>query len=133
MTLKSLTRHLRARWKLWRDRRFLKRRGFSSWRQYKRMTDPDICRWATNIKDYFQGYPHVICMENYGSAVYSTKIDAVIFWCMLNLEHQYSYAALRVWKNWRGDWEINELAGGDYYFFAFKSQSDAVLFTLKWS
>ena len=141
----TLTRHLRARVKLWRNRRFLKKHGCRSWRHYAYVYDKDYIPRATCIKNYYNGYKYIHCFENHNGYAYKTVHDygpggykdgggLIADWCEENLKHKWRCDGLRAMKapSTGNEWEINELGGYDYYFFAFQDQEDYFLFKLYW-
>lgn len=130
-------RRLRARWRLWRNQRFLKKNGCETWRQYRRRNDPDVCAWATRLKDYYQGYPYVHCFENQKHQFYQWDLGydgsiEIIEWAEAHSEDKVRFDGHRCMKDYWGEWQINEIGGGDYYFAAFKNEQDCFLFKLRW-
>lgn len=107
-------------------------------KQYERNTDPDCNHRASRISDYYHGYLHVHCFENPKHQIYwwDLGLDGsreIMDWCDDNCKDKFRFDGLRVIKNQEGQWENNEIGGGDYYFVAFKNREDAIMFTLRWS
>lgn len=138
-------RRLRARLRWWRNRRFLKKNGCETWRQYRRRNDPDVCQWASRVTDYFHGYKYVTCLENNNHIAYYWDIgrDGIYVlsnWCDANCIDKYRFEFLRVLKQTpiglsgpeESEWWINEIGGRDYIFVAFKNEQDSFLFNLRW-
>jgi hypothetical protein len=124
----------------WRERRFLKKHGCKKWEEYNRIYDPDYDIRATNIKSFYHGYPYVYCFENHNHSIYDWGLGydgsyVVNKWCRENLDDKFRFDFLRVLKasSTANQWEINELGGGDYIFFACKNPKDYTIFLLKWS
>lgn len=99
--------------------------------------------YADRVQDYYCGYPHVHCFTaanhhayrllwDYGPGGYRYGYHDMIDWCEENCEQKFRFDHLRVIQNFYGQWEINEIAGGDYVFAAFKSREDLALFLLRW-
>jgi hypothetical protein len=53
-------------------------------------------------------------------------------WCNENCTDKFRFDFHRVLSTSNG-WEINEIGGGDYIFFACKNPKDYTLFLLRWS
>lgn len=137
---------LKKIYKDYKDRAFLKKHGCKTWEQYHREFDPDYNYRATRIKDYYHGYPHVYCFENLNHQIYYTDTSTAIRnlvtieeWCKKNLKGKFRFDFHRVFKTNRysdtleTEWEINEIGGGDFIFFACKDKTDYLLFLLRWS
>ena len=136
--MQQLLTYLRTTVKNWRDNRFLKRHGCTSWEQYNRTFDPDYNIRASRVKDYYHGYPFVHCFENHKHIVYEwgIHIDGIYWlsqWCNKHCKGKYRFDFQRIIKNWEDEWEVNELGGTDYIFVAFKEQRDYTWFMLRWS
>jgi hypothetical protein len=136
----KLVDKIKTRYKLWKDRRFLKKHGCETWKQYHYRNDPDVFYPATRIKDYYRGYPYVYCIENRDHEVYYWDLGldgtfTVSKWCEENCKGKFRLDFHRA-MNTPGtayQWEINELGGGDYIFVAFKDPKDYTWFLIKWS
>lgn len=123
-----------------KERRFLKKHGCKTWKEYNRNYDPDYNISASRIKDVYYGYSHIYCFENHKHEIYEWDLYLdgmyrVDKWCKENLKDKYRFDFLRVIKapSTNNEWEINELGGGDYIFAAFKNPKDYTLFLLRWS
>lgn len=108
------------------------------WEHYRRQYDADHNYRASRVKDYFHGYPYVYVFENHNHDIYywDIAVDGIYVasqWCEKNCKDKYRFDFLRVYQNYWGDWEINEIGGGDYIFAAFKNERDYMLFMLRWS
>ena len=110
------------------------------------MYDPDYCPRATEIRNYYYGYPHVFCFEHhehfayktiydYGPGGYRQGVHDMHDWCKANASDKWRCDMLRVMKapSTGNQWSINELGGGDYWFFAFKDPEDMFVFQLRWA
>jgi len=134
--LSSITRL----YKEWRDCRFLRKHGCEDWEQYNYRFDPDICKRATEIKNYYQGYPYIYCIENRNHKVYEWDLAydgmyVVNKWMKANCKDKFRLDYHRA-MNAPGtawEWHITELGGGDYVFAAFKSERDFNWFLLRWA
>jgi len=93
--------------------------------------DKRIYHDATTVKDFYIGYPHVIrwdnTVDNYQNA------ERAKIWCRENCVGLYTTHIHRVYINkWTNEWEFNEIGSGDYCFWAFEKEEDAVMFALTW-
>jgi hypothetical protein len=128
-----------TRYKEWSEKRFLKKHGCKTREQYDRKYDTDIIHRATRIKDFYRGYHYVHCFENHDHIIYELDIayDGVyvaIQWCTENLKGKFRFDYHRAWAPSTADeWEVNELGGGDYIFFACQDPKDYTLFLLRWA
>lgn len=135
-----IIKYLSKKFKLWRERRFLRKHGCDSWQQYNHRYDPNINKRATRIKDFYAKYPYVYCFENHKHEVYywDIAIDGMYRldqWCQKNCKGKYRFDFHRAMNApaTANQWEINELGGGDYIFVAFQEQRDYNWFILRWS
>ena len=129
---------IKEKYAAWKERRFLKKHGCETRKQYERVYDPDYNPRATRIKDYYHGYPYVYCFENhrhqmyYWDLGYDGSID-IVDWCEENCQDKFRFDGLRVIKDYSGAWSVNEIGGGDYYFAGFKNAQDFFMFKLRWA
>ena len=130
---------LKHKYSAWKDARFLKKHRCDDWAQYHHRNDPDVCYGCSRIKDFYRGYPHqaVFCNANsdpfnqYGD--WLQGLTEIKNWTKDNCTDKWRHDFHRVMRDhWSGDWEMNELGGGDYLFFAFKSERDCLMFNLRW-
>ena len=129
--LKQFADKVKHRYILWRS-------GYKDWNTYLRMTDPDISWRASRIVDFYHGYPYVYCIENRNHLAYYWDLGLdgswrLHQWCEKNCKDKFRFDGHRVLKNYWGEWEVNEIGGGDYMFAAFKNERDFNWFMLKWS
>lgn len=136
----NLIRRCKARYRMWRSQRYLKKHGCDSWRQYARQYDADYCGRATQVQDIYQGYPYVYCFENHEHEVYYWDLGrdgtyVVNDWCEKNCRAKHRLDFLRVIKapSTGNHWAVNEIGGSDYIFAAFKDERDFLIFLLRWS
>lgn len=139
-------RRLQARIRLWKNKRQLKKLGYTSWWQYRRQTDPDVFFPASKVKDYYRGYQYLYCFENHQHEIYQWDLGYdgskdIVDWCEKNITGKYRFDCLRCYQQTpvglqgaeEPEWWINELGSGDYIFFAFKEPVDMFLFKMRWS
>lgn len=107
--------------------------------QYERKYDPDYNIRASRVKDYYHGYPYVHCVTDHDHTIYFWDLGwdghyVIHNWCKENLKDKFRIDPLRVSKDrYTNEWEVkNEIGGGDYYFIAFKEESDMMWFKLRW-
>jgi hypothetical protein len=131
-----ITRYYRE----WSERRFLKRHGCETREEYDHRYDPDIVHRASRVKNFYKGYPYVHCFEDRQHIIYHWDLgyDGIWIatqWCKENLKGKYRFDFHRVIKepSTANEWEVNELGGGDYIFFACQDPKDFTLFLLRWS
>lgn len=126
--------------------RKLKRSGYNSWAQYSRCRDPDVWYVASRVKDFYRGYPYVYCFEDrnhyayellydYGPGGIRYGNDDIYDWLDQNARFTSRLDMHRVIKypSTSGQWEFNDLGGGDYIFAAFKTERDYLHFVLRWA
>ncbi len=136
---------IRDRYNKWKEDRFLKKHNCRNRKEYERRFDPDYIPWAPQIRNYYNGYKHIHCFENYENFVYKRIYDygpggyrdgfhEICDWCEENLSGKWRYDILRVMKapSTANQWEVNELGGGDHWFFAFMDDEDYFMFKLQW-
>ena len=129
----------------WKEDRFLKKHGCRNRKEYEHRYDPDYVPSAVGIDNYYQGYKHVHCFENYNNYVYKRIYDfgpggyrdgfhVIHDWCEENLQGKWRCDPLRVFRapSTGNRWAINELGGGDHWFFAFQDDEDYFMFKLQW-
>lgn len=138
---------LKVRYKEWRDQRFLKREGFTTWEAYHRWYDPDVQQRANTLKEFYKGFNYIVVFENYDHHAYKVIVDYgpggifygthdIIAWCKEHCTDKFRqdcrrmYQSNQQWNN--NEWILNEIGGDDYFTFAFKSEQDAMWFKLKW-
>lgn len=134
----GLIDQLKQRYKDHNARRFLKAHGCKTWQEYERRFDPDIGPMARWVHTYYHGYKHVWPYPNPdlarpGSGLFSEEQrEQMVKWCEDNCRGKWRNDWHRGYWDRNGYYEFNEIAGGDYMFFAFKEESDYVWFRLVW-
>jgi hypothetical protein len=128
------------KYRKWSEKRFLLKHGCATREQYELKYDPDVFRPASRIKSFYHGYTHVYCFEDQRHEIYWWDLGydgtfVVDKWCRENLVGKYRFDFHRVARSAASDneWEVNELGGGDYIFFACQDPKDYTLFLLRWS
>ena len=129
----------------WKDQRFLKKHGCSTWKQYHRRYDPDYDIRAYTVKRYYHGYPFVVEFQYADDLVarfgdWMQGLDAMLEWAANNCTNKWRHDILRVHTqtgiddlgNPDTEWFINDIGGADVLFFAFKSEKDLAWFKLRW-
>ena len=136
--IKKIMNYLKQKYLDWREKRFLKKHGCENRAQYERMYDPDYNIRATRVKDYYFGYPYVHCFTDRDHTAYFVDLGwcgmpVIHQWCKENLKDKFRIDFLQVLKDsYTDEWEVNGIGGGDYYFIAFKNESDMMWFKLRW-
>lgn len=131
---------LKQRYKDHNARRFLKAHGCKTWKEYERRYDPDIGPFARWAHTFYHGYPHIYHATDYSvswkmarsAAMSFPKIDDMVAWCEQNCRGKWRTDWHRGFWDQNGNYEFNEIGGGDIMFFAFKEESDYVWFKLTW-
>jgi len=148
----NLVARIFTKFSQWKDSRFLKKHGCVSWEQYHWRNDPGILYRASTVKDYYRGYPFVHCFErrehhayqsiyDHGPGDFRDGIHEIKEWCDQYCQGKFRIECHRVIKgdglgldgSVSDEWWFNEIAGGDYYFAAFKDARDLTWFMMKWS
>ena len=135
---------LKLRYTSWKDARFLKKHHCDSWEQYRHRFDNDVCHRASRIVDYYPGYPYVYCLASRNHYAYELLYDNgpggyrygyhdIIDWCRKHCKGKHRSDMHRVVNDlYFGEWIINEIGGGDHFFFAFKDEKEYNWFILRW-
>ncbi len=136
----DIIKPIKEMYRKYSEKKFLKKHGCETWEQYNHRYDPDINNRASKIKHFYQGYPYVYCFEDHKHDIYFWDLGydgtfVVDKWCKENLKGKFRLDFHRAFKanSTANDWEINEIGGGDYIFFACKDPKDFTLFMLVYS
>ncbi len=127
-------------------KQFLASHGCYTEEAYAKKIDTDTNQRATRITDWYCGYPYVMTFTDPLGDIWTKHGDwlqglaVVNQWCKENLKHGYRYDIHRVISQGAigldnvadYEWEINEIGGLDFVFFAFKDEADFLWFSLKW-
>ena len=139
MIFQKICRKIKARIKLFKDRRFLSKNNCSTWTAYYRKTDYRINNFADSVDEYYLGYSKVAIFETIEPFKVNGKhweegLNEARKWCDKNCKHYWRTDFHRVYRNtFLDEWRLNELGGHDILVFAFESEKDYVWFRLKWS
>jgi hypothetical protein len=132
----NVTAELKGRWDFYRHAAYLKKQGWTE-DQYQDYNDPDRNDRASQIEDYYHGYPYFTVFESSRGDPWTRfptwieGYDAIQSWCKENCENKFRSDIHRVIKDYQDNWSLNDI-GGDALFFAFKSREDLFMFKLKW-
>lgn len=142
----NLIRRTKARYKLYKDRKFLKKHGCSTWKQYYWKNDPRVFLYADRVRNFYKGYTYLSVFESsrslneeYGD--WLEGLTALKDWCDSNCNGHWRCDIHRVVKqtgicidgSTELEWFMNDIGGYDILFFAFDNDRDYMLFTLRWS
>lgn len=134
---------LKTRYQQWRDRRFLKKHGCDDWEQYHHRFDPSIFRRADTVRQFYSGYPYLHCFTDHiqdmvyigdwyqGMGIvrqWATENCKGKFRCDLHSMTMTDGKAPPTLDGWKFDYCF----GGDFCFFAFELEEDAIWFKLRW-
>jgi len=128
---------MKGRLEFYRHAAFLKKKGWTE-EQYQDYTDPDRNIRASRIKDYYHGYPYIVMFTSSQGDPWTRYLSwleayaAIETWCKENCDSKWRTDIHRVIQDYCGNWELNDIGGGDTLFFAFKDVNDAFMFKLKW-
>lgn len=146
----KILKRIKAYIRLKKNRRFLKKHGCHTWKQYKKEYDPDVIHRATLISQYYHGYPYIHYFEespkNYND--YRIWLTEMRDWCEQNCLDKVRYDIHRVirekglihneyndtmiWSDTE-EFSMNDVGGWDVLFFAFKREQDMMWFKLRWT
>jgi hypothetical protein len=136
----NILKKIKNKYKVWKETYFLKKHGCETWEQYHYRYDPDVVYRASTLKNFYNGYPYIYCFQDHTHDVYYYDFAydgtfEVTKWCKDNLVDKFRFDFHRALKapSTGDDWNINEIGGGDYLFFACKNPQDFTLFMLRWS
>jgi len=132
------------RFREWKHRRFLRKHGCTTQRQYDLKYDPDYNIRGRRLKrEQYHGYAHVFILapqgfRDYGMIgvlPYNDLVDQMMEWCAQNCKDKWRNDWHRIIEDvWiDGEWEENGIAGLDAVCFAFKDGRDFTMFALRWS
>jgi len=128
---------MKGRWDFYRHAAYLKKKGWTE-EEFQKYEDPDRNISASRIKDYYHGYPYIVVFTTSRGDPWTRYLDwltaysAIETWCKENCEDKWRTDIHRVIQDYWGNWEMNDIGGGDALFFAFKDVNDAFMFKLKW-
>lgn len=138
MIFQKIYRKIKARIKLFKDRRFLRKYGCDTWKEYYLKTDYRINRYAEGVNDYYPGYSKIAIVETvkpfrFDGLGWEKGLGMALAWCDKNCKHRWRSDFHRVYKNtWLDEWRLNELGDTDILVFAFESEKDYTWFKLRW-
>lgn len=135
--LKALTRIIKANYKL-------KKSGYENWARYRHNRDPNVNRYATHLDEFYEGYPYIYSIKDYGHFAYRVLYnygpggtrygyEEINEWLDEKIRLNYRVDIHRVWINQWGKAELNDIGGSDIIYFAFKYEKDFTHFLLRWA
>lgn len=130
----------------WREywKKFLRNRGFGSWKSFLRYNDPDFNIQGQTVEQMFFGYKNFVRVDpkyihwTYKDdgiqGVYYAPVDFEIIenWCEQNCKNKFRWQFVRS-MNYKNVKIINDMFGEDDLYFGFKDEKDCLLFLLRWS
>ena len=124
---------IQTQYREWQERRFLRRYGVGSRAAYEYIYDPRIMWGASLVRDFYHGYAQVVRVDNVCLDLRSHRQRRadIAAWCRENCQGHVRADMLRA-SHIHGEWQLDELGGGDYYFVAFERDDDHTLFALRW-
>lgn len=95
--------------------------------------DTGINLRASTVREYFQGYKYVVTLPWRDESPDDMQKE---IYCWLDENHimEFTHNILRVSSSYHSAdvYVIDEMGGGDLWFWAFKNERDAMLFALRW-
>jgi len=142
--LKKITHRLSAVFRKVKSNRKLKKSGYRSWSEYAHFNDPFVNQRANNVESFYTGYKYIYKCEldhfayhmiyNYGPGGARFGIDEIHEWCKKHITFDYRIDYHSIFKSKFGTHEfINDIAGTDAIFIAFKHEKDLMHFILRWT
>lgn len=136
----GLIQDLKARYKGYKQKKFLQAHGCKTWAEYARRFDPDIAIMARWAHTYYHGYPYIWSVKFPERAMPTPNninslfdyLNEIATWCEKNCRGKWRNDFLRGFFDGKGNFELNEIGGFDVMFFSFKEESDYVWFKLVW-
>ena len=138
------TKKLVEEYKRWRETRFFKKHGVSSWKGYYLKYDPDYDARADTIRQMFFGYPYI------AEITQASSLKAPEGWHHDGLQYLNSWLEISCKGKTRAtiqrtmptsyhyedgsvkhDWHLNEFCR-DALYVAFQDERDYIMFLLKW-
>jgi len=123
------------KWKSWKLHHLLRTSGCETIEQYNHIYDPDINRRATTIPRFYFNYPYVVKIpEVYAESDFYIGVDILTQWCKQHCKGKWRHDWHRIlypdyWMEIDG-YNINDIGGSDFVFFAFQSDRDYNWFIL---
>lgn len=121
---------LEAKIKLWYQKRFLKRHGCATYREYERRYDRDIDICSGTVEEYYQRYRYLHRFDasttDHLLKNKDKSLDEIIAWCDETCRKKWRYDTHRVIVP--GKWPIMYKL-----VFAFQDERDYIDFVLRWS
>ena len=148
-----MTLRLKARYRVWRAERKLKKSGYRSWRVYRHNRDKDVIRYADKVSDFYSNYKYVYCcggspashyaysvVKDYGPAGLVFGYEEMRDWCEDKCRFKYRVDIHRVLKQTGlgingeeyPEYYFNDIGGTDLVYFAFMDEQDYLMFLLRW-
>ena len=96
--------------------------------------NPGIDPRATSVTEYFRGYKYVVTLP-WRNESPDVMQENIYCWLAENNITEFAQNILRVSTGYSADdtaYVIDDIFGGDFWFWAFKNESDAILFALRW-
>lgn len=123
------------KFKEFREKRFLKKHGFKTRRQYELWHDEDYNKKANRIKWIYTGYPYLVEVTFFHEVRTNTYSPAILEeWCENNCKGKWRHDWHRgMYLPLEDDVELNGIGGEDYLMFAFKNEEDYMWFKLRFS
>jgi hypothetical protein len=148
----KLLRRIKAYIRLRKNKNFLRKNSVSSWKDYNKVYDKDIIRYATIVSHYYHGYAYTCYFEEVPELYrpmngWLTWLKEMDKWAETNCSDKFRYDIHRVIREkglihneyddtilWSDieDFSMNDIGGRDILFFAFKSERDLSWFKLRW-
>lgn len=93
---------------------------------------------ASTIAKYYAEYPYIVCWaaeKQYSHITVGSKLAKTTDWCKENgIEFATGIHEVIWTDSYSGnyEWAINNIAGEERWFWAFKTEQDSIMFSLRW-
>jgi len=120
------------KFKVWREKRYLRRHGVETWEQFNRKFDPDFNSDSDTIAGLFRGYHSFYLVDtHYVADLFGPMPSSkhIAEWCAENCVGKYRIQELESWGfNDHSKW--SKRPGEIELYVAFKEREDAINYSL---
>lgn len=125
---------LNEKYKKWKEKRFLKMHGVSSWKDYNYYYDKDRDNTQTLIKKIYHGYKVIIVIPNpkFISDIIGVVPDSQKLWTWANqnCESKFRIDVVPIYETKYGELVYGGNVGSEEIIVAFKNKEDAINFIM---
>lgn len=139
MGLLTYINRLKTSYLAYKERRFLKKHGCTTRRQYERIFDEDYVPYCSRVEDMYPGYNYIVPWAPWLTGAgadwglgSNNNVAEILEWCYNNCEDKFRGDWHRVMEDMGGKYVQNGIGGFDIFFLAFRSERDVLMFNLRW-